>query len=93
MGEAEGVLSLSGPPAYTRKLNLGHLHPITTTSGRQMRLNNLGFGCGKPTGMEGEDYESALRSFQRKAQIMPTGKADEATVEKLRTEYDHGIPS
>jgi hypothetical protein len=93
VGEPEGVLTFSGPPSYTRKLNLGFLHPITTTSGRQMRLNNLGFGCGAPTGAENDAYKSALRAFQKKYLPSVSGNADNDTIDKLRSEYEQGIPS
>jgi Putative peptidoglycan binding domain len=79
--------------SYTRNLNLGFLHPITTPSGVQMRLNNLGFGCGAPTGAESYAYTAALTAFQKKQQLNPTGKADNATIDKLRSEYEQGIPS
>jgi hypothetical protein len=93
IGEPQGVLTLTGPPVYTRKLDLGFLHPITTTSGRQMRLNNLGFSSGKPTGAEGDAYAAALRAFQTKYLLHVTGKADNDTIDKLRSEYDLGVAS
>jgi hypothetical protein len=60
-----------------------------------MRLNNLGFACGAPNGMENTAYTAALIAFQKKH--MPNGpangKADDATINKLRSEYEQGIPS
>jgi len=93
IGEPLGVLTFTGPPSYTRKLNLGFLHPITKASGLQMRLNNLGFGCGSPTGHDSEAYTAALRSFQHKYDLTVNGKPHNHAIEKLRTEYDHGVPS
>jgi hypothetical protein len=93
VGEPLGLLTFTGPPAYTRKLNFGFLHPITTVSGRQMRLNNLGFVSGAPNGVESAAYAAALRAFQHKQGIAETGKADADTIDKLRTEYDHGVQS
>jgi hypothetical protein len=94
IGEALGELTFPGTPAYRRKLNLGFLHPITVTSGVQMRLNNLGFGCGPATGRPGNTYTSALQSFQ-KAHSLPsqTGTLDSSTINALRSEYEKNIPS
>lgn len=93
VGEPEGLLTFPGPPSYTRKLNIGFLHPITTVSGRKMRLNNLGFGCGTADEVENDAYTAALRAFQKKFLPAATGKADADTVDKLRSEYDKGVPS
>jgi hypothetical protein len=93
-GVALATLIFRGSPPYTRKLNLGFLHPITTVSGRKMRLNNLGFACGAPDGVENAAYTAAVLAFQKK--YLPndaTGKADDATIDKLRSEYEQGIPS
>ena len=94
LGVALGVLKFSSLPSYTRNLNLGFLHPITKSSGVQMRLNNLGFGCGAPTGAESYAYTSALQAFQRT--FLPqnvTGAANSDTIDALRTEYDKGVKS
>lgn len=94
LGVAVGELTLPGPPSYTRKLNLGFLHPITVLSGVQMRLNNLGFGCGSPTGAQSKPYQSALQSFQKKHSLSnQTGALDKDTVDALRSEYEQGIAS
>ncbi len=93
VGEAEGVLTFNGPPKYTRKLHLGFLHPITKTSGIQMRLNNLGFGCGPPSKHENNAYHAALRAFQTKHQMTVNGSPYPRFIDKLRSEYDHDVPS
>ncbi|MEO8126131.1 MAG: peptidoglycan-binding domain-containing protein [Bryobacteraceae bacterium] len=93
VGEPVGVLTFTGSPPYTRKLNLGFLHPISKRSGRQMRLNNLGFGCGAPSGDESDAYTAAIRAFQRRYQLTVTGSFNQHTLDKLRSEYELDIPS
>lgn len=94
IGIPQGELTFTGPPSYTRKLNLGFLHPITIVSGVQMRLNNLGFGCGPATGAQSYPYTSALTAFQKKQGLSnQTGTLDKETTDALRTEYEQGIPS
>jgi hypothetical protein len=95
---ALGVLTFPGPPSYTRRLNLGFLHPVTLISGVQMRLNNLGFGSGPATGAQSAAYTAALQAFQTKFQKqyhLPnvTGTLDDDTINALRAEYDHEPPS
>jgi hypothetical protein len=93
IGAMMAELTFPGSPPYTRKLDVGFLHPITVASGVQMRLNNLGFGCGRPTGGSSAAYTAALQAFQRKNQLNVTGMADSSTLDKLRSEYDGGKQS
>lgn len=94
IGVPVGDLTFPGRPSYTRKLNLGFLHPITVTSGVQMRLNNLGFGCGPPTGAPSKEYTSALQTFQKQHSLSnQTGTLDNDTINALRLDYEQGIPS
>jgi len=93
IGIALATLNFDNTP-YSRKLNLGFLHPITTNTGKQMRLNNLGFHCGPPTGADTPAYTAAVQAFQKKQHLSNTsGKMDEDTVNALRTEYEKGIAS
>lgn len=64
-------------------LNLGHIDPIDEIAGVQIRLNNLGFDCGKLDGILGPETETALRKFQKKYDLTESGKADQATRQKL----------
>ena len=94
IGEPEGELTISGEPAYKRKLSIGFLHPITTVSGVQMRLNNLGFACGPATETDIAPYHAALAAYQTKHSLPSrNGNLDDATVNALRSEYDKGIAS
>lgn len=69
-------------------LNLGHLDPVEETTGVQSRLNNLGFCCGPVDGKLGKKTAEALREFQEKHGLTPTGEACPATRERLRQIHD-----
>lgn len=65
-----------------KKVSLGHLDPISTTSGVQQRLKNLGYDL-EATGEEDEKTAHALMRFQRKQQLEQSGSIDDATRDKL----------
>jgi hypothetical protein len=67
----------------TIPLQLGHLAPITELSGVKDRLANLGFDCGDPSERETPEFEQALYAFQEKYGLSLTGKADQATRDKV----------
>lgn len=69
-------------------LALGYLNPAEEVSGVQARLNNLGFSCGSVDGIAGPKTEQALKRFQRKAGLTPTGKIDSQTQNLLRQWHD-----
>jgi N-acetylmuramoyl-L-alanine amidase len=60
------------------ELALGHLDPVTTVSGVQGRLNNLGYSPGAIDGIAGARTAAAVRAFQRDAMLPETGQIDEA---------------
>lgn len=94
IGAPEALLHFDGPPVLDRRLLLGHLDPITTTSGVRGRLNNLGLWAGEPDAPDDDpDYASALRAFQTKHGLDVSGEADDATIAQLQQEYDAGTPS
>lgn len=68
-------------------LNLGHLDPITEITGVQKRLRNLGFYDGSVDGKISPDFEHALRAFQEKNNLEPTGTLDENTRSKIEETY------
>ena len=70
------------------ELNLGHLDPITTASGVQGRLHNLGYYDGPIDGRQSPLLEQAVRSFQEHHNLIATGALDEAGQELL--EQEHG---
>jgi len=71
-------------------LRLGTIDPISSISGIQSRLNNLGFDCGAVDGVLGPRTEAALRAFQQAHDLPPTGEADAATQDALFRRHDLG---
>ncbi|MCP4247586.1 MAG: peptidoglycan-binding protein [bacterium] len=65
-------------------VGLGKLDPITTLTGVQGRLNNLGFDCGPVNGELGPQTEEAIREFQEKYELASTGEPNSETRERLR---------
>lgn len=62
----------------------GHLDPVDTIEGIQDRLINLGFDCeNDPPGKLEDATHDALKSFQAKYALSPTGEIDELTSQKL----------
>lgn len=73
----------SGKVLHTYKLQLGNLDPPTEISGAQAYLQRLGFYTGAVDGKESHALETALENFQTRYKLEATGKADEATRNKL----------
>ncbi|HWL95469.1 MAG TPA: peptidoglycan-binding protein [Phycisphaerae bacterium] len=65
-------------------LALGKLDPISSISGIQQRLNNLGYDCGKADGIIGPRTIAALERFQAAKKLEVTGKPDQPTKNKLQ---------
>jgi type VI secretion system secreted protein VgrG len=57
--------------------------PPTDVRGAQLRLTNLGYRTGEPTGTLDKETEKALASFQSDAGLPVTGRLDEDTAAKL----------
>ncbi len=74
-----------GEERYT--LAIGHLDPADMVTGTQARLHNLGHYFGAVDGDPGPQTAAALKRFQRRHDLEPTGEADEATVAALRSRY------
>jgi N-acetylmuramoyl-L-alanine amidase len=83
---ARGRLHFDKPP-LDFDLEIGGLDPVDEPSGVQQRLNNLGFFCGAADGQIGPRTRSALRRFQKRYGLPPTGKVDDQTKPKLRKLY------
>jgi len=88
----EGNVQIPIPPGAQRgkitiegeeyEFTLGTLDPVTDERGVVQRLGNLGFLDDEAEGDEGA-YAEALKRFQAFAGLKQTGKADQATREKL----------
>lgn len=70
------------------ELKLGHLEPIELAQGVQQRLRNLGFYEGADSGVFDEETRAAIEHYQhRRKGLKPSGKPDEATLDRLRKEH------
>lgn len=70
------------------ELKIGWMDPIGEVSGTQARLNNLGFECGDPDGVLDEDTTWAIKAFQARVGLDPTGTIDDTLRQKLASYYD-----
>ena len=84
----EGTLTLNDG-AEQHNLQIGSMDPIEEISGIQGRLKNLGFYGADVDGKWGPESVDALRAFQQKKQLTPTGRRDEQTLALLQAEYGH----
>ena len=69
------------------EIDFGHLDPISSETGVQTRLRNLGFGCGDIDGVLGPRTLGALGDFQEQYDLTVTNELDDPTREKLRQAY------
>ena len=72
----------------TWDLKIGHMEPLDEVSGVQARLNNLGFPCGEPDGVVDDELTAAVKAFQARIGVDPTGTIDETLRTKLKSYYD-----
>jgi N-acetylmuramoyl-L-alanine amidase len=77
-------------PIVEWDLHVGHLDPATEVSGVQARLNNLGHACGSIDEHVGPRTRAALRQFQARNQLEPTGEIDATTLAALQEAHDLG---
>ena len=83
-----GSLRVEGPAGQeVYPLLLGNVDPIDTCSGVQERLTNLGFYVGSPTGEMDESTRQAIRDFQEFHNLPVSGQVDQATQDKLKSEF------
>ena len=69
-------------------LQLGALDDVSTVSGAQGRLFNLGFYAGPINGRLDDDTRFALRQFQNANGLDPTERLDKPTIDKLTATHD-----
>jgi hypothetical protein len=84
---ADVILEPGTPREEIIPVNLGYLDPLPGTSGVKMRLNNLGYYFGEPDESLTPEFEEALRAFQERQGLDPTGEIDETTIERLKEEH------
>ena len=80
----EGELHIAG---QVRPLKVAHLDPITTVSGVQARLNNLGFNAGPVDGKKGPKTKAAVKEFQKSRNIAVDGIVGPQTRRHLKDAY------
>jgi hypothetical protein len=68
----------------TFEIALGGLDPIDEISGVQVRLNNLGYSVGEPSGTINEKTRSGIKLFQKVNGLSETGLIDSSTRSKLQ---------
>jgi N-acetylmuramoyl-L-alanine amidase len=78
------VLHPGTPKERTVNLGIRAMDPIEETSGVCKRLNNLGFPCPVEEERITPAVADALRAFQRKNGLDPTGEADGTTRDLLK---------
>ncbi len=86
-GDAQqAVLKVNGD-AETYSLTLGNLDPVTTLSGLQARLKNLGYYEGDVTGSLDPITIDAIGGYQKKNGLPQSGQSDAATQSSLKDAY------
>lgn len=95
--DANGCVDAFVPPDARRailsigedhyRLLMRRLDPLSTTSGVQMRLQNLGDYDGPIDGELNEETLRAIAAFQRRLGLTESGQPDEATLAALDEEY------
>lgn len=83
----EGALTI-GPDQLLMKLAFDHLHSVNETSGVQQRLANLGFWVALPERSPDECLTAAVRSFQVRVGLDPSGKINDETRNQLVDVHD-----
>lgn len=74
----------------TMNVELGRLDPVSTISGAQARLNNLGFPAGEANGTLSFQTKLAVRAFQAsQPDLQFTGEMDAATERRLLALHDN----
>jgi hypothetical protein len=82
----EGLVRV-GPMKDPVPLDLCGLDPVDSVAGIQQRLLNLRFDPGNTRGDLTDQTREALMAFQSAHELDPTGKPDQATLDKLKQVY------
>lgn len=73
-------------------LDLDRLHPVSESTGVQQRLTNLGFWWALPERSPDECLTAAVRSFQVRVGLDPSGEINDETRNKLADLHDRRCP-
>ncbi len=85
--ERSGTVTI-GADELELQLAFDHLHPVSEVSGVRQRLHNLGFGCDLPDLTAEENLTAAVRSFQVRLGLDPTGEIDDQVRQQLTDLHD-----
>jgi hypothetical protein len=88
LAEAGMLVLGEGKDCIEYALHLGQLNPASEVTGAQQRLRNLGYYDGPLDGVLNEATQDAIRAFQARSGLKPTGALDQATQSKLRSVHD-----
>jgi Putative peptidoglycan binding domain len=78
----------AGIDGYLLNFDLGQLEHESEVRGAQARLMNLAFDCGGVSGTVDDATKDAVKGFQAKNGIQPTGVLDDPTKTKLRQVHE-----
>jgi hypothetical protein len=88
LARAATLLLGEGTEQVSYKLKLRGIHAAAEVSGWEGRLANLGYPVGKVDDTASRESEAALWAFQHVQKLeAPSGKADQATRDKLKEVY------
>lgn len=68
-------------------LELGHMNPVSITSGVKARLHNLGYDCGPVDENMDEKTIEAIKAFQQDVGLSVSGELDQTTRDALVREH------
>jgi N-acetylmuramoyl-L-alanine amidase len=87
VGDAQQAILKVNGDAETYSLTLGSLDPVSTISGAQARLKNLGYGVIEVTGTLNPITIDAISVYQEKNNLPVSGQNDAATQSSLKSAY------
>lgn len=76
-----------GNDQQIHKFDLGYVNPIDTLSGVKARLNSLRYYCGDETDEPNQKTKDAIKAFQRRYELEPTGERDHPTLALLKEKF------
>lgn len=88
--EAVVRVGQTGEDEQLYKFALHALDPGISVSGAKHRLNSMGYFCGEENDEPTEAFADALRGFQGRRGITPTGELDQQTADAIKESYEGG---
>ena len=85
-GSKKATLTLDTKEKY--EFDLGHMEPVDTTKGLKGRLKNLGFYRGEINDTMDDETKNAIKRYQMRKGLAPTGEATPETRSALLQEHE-----